>query len=46
MYPHLCEAVVDGGLGFDLRQVGHEDFGPSFSMVHFPSLPKSAEKQI
>lgn len=20
MYPHLCEAIADGGLGFDLRQ--------------------------
>jgi hypothetical protein len=39
MYPHLCEAVVDGGLGFDLRQVGHEEFGPN----SYGSLPNFAQ---
>lgn len=23
MYPHLCGAVADGGLGFDLRQTSN-----------------------
>ena len=44
MYPHLCEAVVDGGLGFDLRQVGQSS--DRIAMVHFPILPKSAEPNL
>ena len=37
MYPHLCEAIADGGLGFDLRQAVFLLIGNSFLPRGFKS---------